>query len=75
MPSQAFDDILKQARDLSESDKQRLIQALLSQSPTAPANGKTLGQCMEERGVIGVASGPRDLSTNPKHMEGFGEDE
>ena len=24
-------------------------------------------------GIIGVLSGPHDLATNPKHMEGFGQ--
>ena len=74
MSSQPFDNILKQVQDLSDSDKQKLIQELLSQSPVTPPNGKTLGDCMEQRGLIGMASGPPDLSTNPKHMEGFGED-
>lgn len=29
-------------------------------------------QRMKARGAVGCALGPGDLSTNPKHMEGFG---
>lgn len=75
MSSRSYDDILKQVQQLSQEEQQRLIQELLSEiSPAEPSKGKTLGECMEQRGLLGIASGPRDLSTNPKHMEGFGED-
>lgn len=45
--------------------------------PSAP-NGadlqsKTLFDVLSERGILGCFDGPTDLSTNPKHMEGFGE--
>ena len=36
--------------------------------------GKSLKDILEEDGILGaVSNGPRDLSTNPAHMEGFGE--
>ncbi len=35
---------------------------------------KSLYDRMMEIGAIGCFSGPRDLSTNPRHMKGFGRD-
>jgi hypothetical protein len=51
--------------------------ALQSQS-AANANGeslmvRTLYDVLLERGILGCFDGPSDLSTNPEHMEGFGE--
>jgi hypothetical protein len=40
------------------------------------ANGfreRTLFDVLTERGILGCYDGPTDLSTNLKHMEGFGE--
>jgi hypothetical protein len=37
------------------------------------ASGRTLYEALHERGLIGAYDGPVDLSTNPEHMEGFGE--
>jgi len=33
---------------------------------------RSLFDALNERGIIGAFDGPTDLSTNPKHMEGFG---
>ena len=35
---------------------------------------KSLHDVLSERGMLGCFEGPTDLSTNPKHMEGFGRD-
>lgn len=36
--------------------------------------GRSFYDVMEEDGVIGIVKdAPEDLSTNPRHMEGFGE--
>jgi hypothetical protein len=48
---------------------------LISNAPTE-TNGqreRTLFDVLNERGILGCFDGPTDLSTNPKHMEGFGE--
>ncbi|MDC0934751.1 hypothetical protein OAS39_00590 [Pirellulales bacterium] len=38
-------------------------------------SGRTLYDAFAEKGLIGcIHSGTGDLSTNPKHMEGFGKD-
>jgi len=57
-----------------------LAEALGEFHPTANpqvANGKhgeTLSQRLSRKGMLGCLSGgPADLSTNPDHMEGFGE--
>jgi hypothetical protein len=34
---------------------------------------RSLYDVLLERGILGCFDGPTDLSTNPKHMEGFGE--
>jgi hypothetical protein len=34
---------------------------------------RTLFDVLTERGILGCFDGATDLSTNPKHMEGFGE--
>lgn len=52
--------------------------APLTSRPQSEANGsaaieKTLFEVLSERGILGCFDGPTDLSTNPKHMEGFGE--
>lgn len=51
--------------------------AMRAQPAPAP-NGrslqeKTLFEVLSERGILGCFDGPTDLSTNRKHMEGFGE--
>ena len=44
------------------------------ESIEAMGGGKrSLFDALNERGMIGAFDGPGDLSTNPKHMEGFGE--
>ncbi|HCK83345.1 MAG TPA: hypothetical protein DHW63_02140 [Hyphomonadaceae bacterium] len=44
------------------------IERLVEQSD-APAKGSVLDLVGD---LAGIVSGPRDLSTNPKHMRGFG---
>lgn len=41
--------------------------------PNGEATQKSLYDVLTERGMLGCFDGPTDLSTNPKHMEGFGE--
>jgi len=41
----------------------------------ASSNGRTMYEAFAEKGLIGcVHSRTGDLSTNPKHMDGFGKD-
>ena len=47
--------------------------ATLSRQKNGKGARRTLFDALNERGMIGSFDGPGDLSTNPKHMEGFGE--
>lgn len=57
-----------------------LSDALQSYRPSTDNGGAGTGEeslldGLTRRGLIGIVkSGPPDLSTNPKHMEGFGRD-
>lgn len=45
----------------------------MPQRPREPKGDRSLLDALRERGMVGAMQGPGDLSTNPKHMEGFGE--
>lgn len=82
MPAKSFDDVLAEAKALPRDDQQRLIEELAR--PTKPEKGdppdqnghvRTLYDALNARGLIAcLKDAPTDLSTNPKHMEGFGQD-
>jgi predicted DNA-binding antitoxin AbrB/MazE fold protein len=49
------------------------IDSLSDNGRESCAVGPTLFEMLDEAGLIGCVKGaPADLSTNPKHMEGFG---
>jgi hypothetical protein len=63
-----------------KSPQELLAEALREYDPgseSSPANGhqsESLTQRLARKGLLGCLSGgPPDLSTNPIHMEGFGE--
>jgi len=70
----------EQRRQLSERSEEtgrswtELLDELFTMLPRRK-NGRrrTLFEALNQRGMIGSYDGPGDLSTNPKHMEGFGE--
>ena len=82
MPPNSYDQILAEAKRLPREDQERLVAELTNSA--APQNGlstvdngriETLYDVMEASGLVGfMTDGPTDLSTNPKHMEGFGRD-
>lgn len=75
MSSRPYDDVLKKAQQLPAEERQRLIRELACEAPREKTEEETtLGERMEARGLLGIAEGPADLSTNPKYMEGFGSD-
>jgi predicted DNA-binding protein len=58
------------AKGTTESDLVR--EALESYLGSEPA-GRTAYELAEEVGIVGsVRNAPRDLSTNPRHLKGFG---
>jgi predicted DNA-binding protein len=60
--------LTQQARELGRS-KSALIRQALEKQRIKPGKGTCL-DLMED--LCGSIRGPRDLSTNPKHMQGFG---
>lgn len=68
LPSPLADWLTRQARELRRS-KSALVRQALEQQRSKPGKGSCL-HLMED--LCGSVRGPRDLSTNPKHMEGFG---
>ena len=75
MAFEPYDDILKRAQDLPADEQEKLIRELArGAAGQKNGDGTTLGERMEARGLLGIADGPADLSTNPKHMERFGSD-
>ena len=77
MSTDPYDDILKKFGDLSEVERHRLLEKLHAESTkgNGVASGRTLFDAFNDDGMIGsITDAPSDLSTNPKYMEGFGED-
>ena len=59
----------RRARELGRPQSELVREAL--QRASAGSNG---GSCHDALGdLCGVIEGPKDLSTNPKHLTGFGE--
>lgn len=63
-----------------KAPKELLAEALSDYEPTVVSpssngrDGESLSQRLARKGLLGCLSGgPADLSTNPDHMEGFGE--
>lgn len=51
-----------------------LIWRSLHREPTNGETEETLFDRLSKKGLLGrVAGGPTDLSSNPKHLEGFGQ--
>jgi hypothetical protein len=61
--------LTQKARELRRS-KSALVRQALEQQRRQPGKGTCL-DLMED--VCGTVRGPRDLSTNPKHLRGFGQ--
>ena len=76
MSTEPFDDILNRAKGLSPDERRRLIEELSKSVGTNgdSGDGPTLFDALNDRGIIGsIADAPPDLSTNPDHMQGFGQ--
>jgi hypothetical protein len=68
LPASLASWLTQQARDLRRS-KSALVRQALEQQRSQPGKGTCL-DLMED--LCGSVRGPRDLSTNPKHLAGFG---
>ena len=74
--------LAKAADNVGKPWRQLLREHLARYMPSGPttakeettSHDKSLHDVLSERGMLGCFEGPTDLSTNPKHMEGFGRD-
>lgn len=77
MATEPYDDILKRAQhELNDAGRKRLAKALINGAESTGSgkqSSRSLFDALNERGLIGAFDGPGDLSTNSKHMDGFGE--
>jgi hypothetical protein len=82
MTQREFNHLLKSLKGLSPEQLERLRRALdaeLDRNGTRSAAGEeTAFDVLNRAGLIGCIEGsprtPTDLSTNPRHLEGFGRD-
>jgi len=71
----AFEKVLQEARSLSPEDQQKLVRELSQSESPSGGEQRTVYDALKARGLIGfMTDAPEDLSTNPKYMEGFGQD-
>jgi len=83
MSDSDYDEVLRQARQLTPGEQKLLVKQLSRPAPQAKGNEKTddeekpfrsLADGLRETGFLGsLQDAPSDLATNPKYMEGFGE--
>lgn len=75
--STAMSEIIERFESLSSDEQQHVIELLRSKATHSTNDvheGRTLFDAFNERGMIGsITDLPADYSTNPKYMEGFGE--
>ena len=81
MTQREFNDILRSLQALSPAQLRRLrreLDAQLDQKGAYKGAEETAFDLLDRAGLIGCLEGaprsPTDLSTNPRHMEGFGRD-
>jgi len=77
MSTDPLDDVLKRAAELTPEQRELLIEKLQQQAAATNGtnSGRTLFDAFNDEGMIGsITDAPEDWSTNPKYMEGFGED-
>ena len=74
----SFDDFIRAQRqagntDLTPDELVRRWRKTIRESVKS-VNGESFADRLRRRGLLGsVRGGPDDLSSNPEHMEGFGE--
>ncbi len=66
---------LRQRSKLKGVPESEVVREALDSYLNTPEKGQSAYEAAVALGVIGCAKGlPKDLSTNPKYMKGFGED-
>ena len=73
-----FEEILRRFDKLSSEEREKLIEHLEQRQATATngeESGRTVLDGFKARGLVGsIEDAPPDWTTNPKYMEGFGQD-
>jgi hypothetical protein len=68
---------LERAAKKRGQSKSEIVRAALEQflngAPAAPSAARPMSVLDLAGDLVGCVEGPGDLTTNPKHMEGFGE--
>jgi predicted DNA-binding antitoxin AbrB/MazE fold protein len=67
--------VLKPLGPLDLHDQEVVVVSVQKLNSDSPANGteQTLYEVLDEVGLVGcVKNAPLDLSSNPRHLEGFG---
>lgn len=66
---------LRRRADLAQKSESAVVREALETYLSAAPDGASAYDLALRAGIIGCAkSAPRDLSTNPKHFKGFGEE-
>ncbi len=77
MAKDPLEDILKRFDGLSAEERDKLILRLERRQARSNGeqSGRTVYDTFADFGMVGsITDAPEDWSTNPKYMEGFGED-
>jgi Ribbon-helix-helix protein, copG family len=72
LPAPLFHDLAQRAKD-SSSTQSEIIRSALAAYLHSDAQPSTASCADRASRWIGMMQGPADLSTNAKHLEGFGE--
>ena len=73
-----FQELVHRLSELSQEQREEIIERLEHSQATAvngQSNRRSALDGFKERGLLGsITDAPEDWSTNPKYMEGFGQD-
>jgi hypothetical protein len=70
----SYEEVLEHVKQLSQEERLELVRELTKSSKEVNGTrARSLFDAFNARGLVGfMIDAPTDLSTNPKHMEGFG---
>ena len=68
-----FERLRAYERSKGRAALRRIVGEILREPPPEQVEGESFLSAAKRLGAVGCFDGPPDLSTNPDHMEGFGE--
>ena len=71
IPDPLFHDLTVRAARSSTSQSE-IVRAALAAYLQADAGGQAASCAQRAKRWVGIVKGPKDLSSNPKHLDGFG---